>query len=415
MKRLPILLALLAALAAGAARAEDAAPVQSVARPAAQAATAPAAAEESATTVRLQYTGEAASNFAGGLRNGLSYTNSIDADLAVDTARAFGWTGGSFRLEGFYTNGTSLERSYVGALQDPSTIDTGQGALVRLYQLYYEQRLGGTDIVAGIFDLQRDFGATKPMDVFLNGAYAWNSVLDMSGRNGASTYPNTALGLRLRQRIDNEWSVKLAVMNGVPDSIRNPSSNAITFSKTNGAFFIGQVDYQPTRTTKLIGGGWTYTSKFTALDRTDYPVPVNYGSTGAYIGGATRLLSQGGARGIDAFATLGIGIGVANLLSNSLNFGATWTGPIAARPHDRLGLGIGIAGENQTLHEYYQYVGINSVHHEENIELTYRAPLNDWLVMQPDLQYFHDAAFDPRRKDDWLFILHFELGHVFGL
>jgi porin len=410
------LLGLLALLAAGTARAEDA-PGTARAGDApgpSPATTPPPAATTSATTIRLQYTGEAAANLTGGLRDGGSYTNSIDADLRVDTGRAFGWTGGQFRLEGFYTNATSLNDTYVGALQDPSPIDTGQGALFRLYQAYYEQRFGATNVLVGLYDLQNEFGATRPMDIFMNGASAWNSVLDVSGRNGPSTYPNTAPAIRLRQRIDKEWTVKFAVTNGVPDSAKNPGSNAINFNRVNGAFMIGEVDYQPARNTKLIAGVWDYTSKFDALNGRplDTPGGGHYGGQGGYVGGATRLWSQGGSRGIDGFATVGMGY---SLVDTSLDIGATWTGPFAARPHDKLGLAFGLAHASDELRGFEAAGGVTPTHLERTVELTYRAPVNDWLVLQPDVQYFRHPGFDASRKDDWLLMLHFELGHVFGL
>ena len=70
----------------------------------------------------------------------------------MDTAKAFGWTGGSFVLEGFYENADSLDTQYVGAAQDPSVIDTSGVAMFRLYQAYYKQDIGSTNVLFGIYD-----------------------------------------------------------------------------------------------------------------------------------------------------------------------------------------------------------------------------------------------------------------------
>ena len=328
--------------------------------------------QPSAVTVRLQYTGEAAANPIGGLRDGGSYTNNIDAQMRVDANRAFGWEGGKFLVEGFYTNGTSVNRDYVGAIQDPSPIDTEQGALWRLYQAYYEQNLGHTDILFGLYDIETEFGVTRPMDMFMNGAYAWNAALDVSGRNGPSTYPNTALGLRIRQHIGKEWTIRVAVLDGVPDSVKHPNSNAITINNTNGAFFIGEVDYQPTRTTKLLLGGWNYTGKFDSFTQStsDGTPRQLYGSRGMYVGGATRLFDQGHGRGIDGFANLGFAGSRTNEVAASLNFGFTYTGPLAARPHDKLGLAFGVVKASGALKQGDLAAGITPTSYEKNLELS---------------------------------------------
>jgi porin len=371
----------------------------------------------SAVTVRLQYTGEVASNVTGGLREGTTYMNTVDATVRVDADKAFGWQGGRFLFDGFYANASSANRTYVGAFQDPSPIDTEQGDLFRLYQAYYEQKFGDTNVLFGIYDIETEFGVTRPMDVFLNGAYAWNSVLDNSGRNGASTYPNTAPAFRVRQRINSQWSVEAAVLNGVPDSIRHPNSNAISFSSTNGAFLIGEVDYTPIRGTKLMLGFWNYTGKFDAINQSnaDGSQRQTFGSRGGYVGGATRVLDQGAGRGIELFATLGIADGRTNEVDGSLNLGATYTGPFDSRPHDKVGIGFGSVKASQAFRQDAISSGASVSHYENNVEATYRAPINEWLVVQPDIQFWTNPGFDATRKRDLMFILHFEVGHLFGL
>ena len=126
-------------------------------------------------------------------------------------------------------------------------------ALFRLYQAYYKQDIGNTNLLFGIYDVETEFGITRPMDIFFNGAYAWTFTLDQSGLNGPSTYPNTSLALRVRQKLNEHWSVQAAVLDGVPDSVKDPRANSIILNKTNGALLIAELDYTPTRTTKLHG------------------------------------------------------------------------------------------------------------------------------------------------------------------
>jgi porin len=368
-------------------------------------------------TLRLQYTGDAAENPIGGLHNGGTYLNNILAQLHVDTAKQFGWTGGSFVLEGFYQNANSLDTHYVGAVQDPSVIDSAGVAMFRLYQAYYRQVIGNTDLLLGIYDLETEFGATKPMDIFFNGAYAWTTTLDQSGVNGPSTYPNTSLAFRIRQTLSDQWSVQAAVLDGVPDSPKHPDINAVNINKINGAMFIAEVDFVPTRTTKIMAGFWDYTGKFGALNETDpsgNPRQV-YGSNGGYIGGATRLYSQTARRGLDGFINLGIAGSTTQQVAQSLNVGVVYTGLLDRRPADRLGFAVGLARAGNPYRQMVMAAGERVLTYETNFELTYRAPITKWLIIQPDIQYFINPNMDPALKNDLLFMVHFEISHVFDL
>ena len=371
----------------------------------------------SAVSVRLLYTGEAAYNAAGGLHDGATYMNNVLAQVHIDAATAFGWTGGSFVAEGFYENEDSLDTQYVGAIQDPSTIDTSGVTTTRLYEAYYKQDLGDTNLLFGLYDLQTEFGSTKPMGIFFNGAYAWTTTLDQSGLNGPSTYPSTSVALRVREKIGQNWRVLAAVLDGVPDSAKDERATSVNFNKANGALLIGEVDYLPTRTTKIMAGGWDYTGEFPLIDQrgvTQAPRQV-FGSAGFYVGGATRLYSPAARRGLDLFATFGVGDATRQIVDRSLNMGLTYTGLLEDRPTDKLGVAVGIAHAGDAYRQMQTALHESSYTYETNFELTYRAQINPWLVVQPDAQYWVHPGVTPSQKNDLLFMIHFEISHVFDL
>ena len=371
----------------------------------------------SPVTIRLEYTGEVADNAAGGLREGFTYMNQALAQVSVDAATAFGWTGGRFDLEGFYENRNSLDTQYVNAIQDPSVIDTSGVRLFRIYQAYYSQQLGRTNVLLGIYDLATEFDETKTSDLFFNGAYGWNTTLDHSGVNGPSTYPSTSLALRITEKLGKRWRIKVAVLDGVPDSDKAPRAMSVNLNKTNGALIIGEADYIASRTTKLMAGAWGYTGSFAALE----PLSANgtqrrvYGSEGGYVGGTTRLYSLSAHRGLDAFANIGVANGRVQVVNTSIDAGLSYTGPFASRPFDKLGVAVGAAHAGASYRKLQIANGDAVETYETNFELTYRAPINNWLTVQPDIQYWINPGVDPTRKNDLLFILHFEVSHLFDL
>ncbi|MDR3448394.1 MAG: carbohydrate porin [Alphaproteobacteria bacterium] len=373
-------------------------------------------------TLKLQYTGEAWDNM-GGLHTGTAYLQNVDAQFAADTGKAFGWTGGRFFIEGFYNSSRSLDTQYDGALQDPSVIDTSGQTMFRLYQAYYDQNLGNTDLLLGLYDMQTEFANTKPMDIFFNGAYAWNTALDQSGGgglNGPSTFPSTALAFRARQKISNEWSVQGAVLDGMSDSAEYPGINDILMNKKYGILGIGEVDYTPAAAprTKVMAGYWGYTGKFDTLNETNADGSTHqvYGSDGGYVGAATRLYEQTAHRGLDGFVNIGFADPTVNIVDRTINAGLSYTGPFEARPWDRVGVAFSVAGISDPYRKAQSAAGTpTSGAYETNIEATYRATVNDWLTVQPDIQYTMNPAVDPNLKNDFLVGVHFEIGHLFHM
>ena len=371
----------------------------------------------SPVTIRLEYTGEEAYNAAGGLHDGNAYLNQALVQVAVDTGTAFGWKGGRFDFEGFYENATSLDTQYVGAIQDPSVIDTSGTALFRLYQAFYAQQIGRTNILLGIYDLATEFDETKASDLFFNGAYGWTTTFDQSGLNGPSNYPNTSLALRIQQKLGRRWRLKLAVVDGEPDSAKNPHATSVNINKANGVLLIGELDYIASRTTKLMAGAWGYTGSFPTLEASNANTVTHrvYGSEGGYVGGTTRLYSITAHRGLDAFANIGIANGHVQVVDASIAGGLNFTGPFASRPYDKLGFAIGLAHAGNAYQNLQRATGNSVEAYETNFELTYRAPINDWLTVQPDIQYWINPNVDPGLKNDLLFMVHFEVSHLFDL
>jgi porin len=372
----------------------------------------------------VTYVGEDWQN-NGGLKSGNDYIWGLDANLTIDAQKLFGMQGGKFFIEGFYVGGKSPGIDYMGSVEAPSSLDAfSSNNLAKLYQAYYEQTFGATDILVGKYDVQQQFGSTAPMVLFGSKANLMNDALTAAGYaanlNGPSEYPNTSVGVRVQQTFNDQWTVKLGLLDGEADSPANRNPTDVQIKSVYGALGIGEIDYTPAKYTKLMAGVWGETGQLAKLGQyspTFTPLET-WGEVGAYVGGATRLYTFQGARGIDGFFNVGVAPGDTNIVSRSYEGGLTFTGPIGFRPKDQLGFAVA-AEENSS--GYQKLVGLAGIHlatYEVDYEATYRAKITDWLTIQPEADYdVHPSAggipgVGPL-KNAFVFGLHFELHKEF--
>lgn len=375
------------------------------------------------------YTGEDWNNAKGGLRTGNSYMNNLDAKLSIDADKAFGLKGGQFVLEGFYENSISTQNKFVGAIDEQSPIDAGYNKpMYRLYQAYYDQNFGKTDVRLGIYDLESEFSTTKPMSLFLSKDLTWNTAFDESGRMpqngvvGPGNYPYTPLAVRVRQELSRDWSVQAVVANGASDN-PNPTEqqhNGVYIAPKYGALGIAEVDYTPSKHTKIMVGTWGMDGKLTTNNElyADSSRRSAYGQEGGYAGAATRLYtpnSKEANRGLDGFFTFGYSNPKDTPVAHSLNGGLVYAGLFDARPHDKIGLSFNVNEASGSFQRATLAGGTKLNNYEPSFEATYRAKLNEWLNVQPDVQYIINPAYSQTTKNDLIVGVHFEIGHLFNL
>jgi porin len=378
--------------------------------------------EDSPYKLGMLYTGEEWYNARGGLRAGNSYMNNIDLRLSTDLDKAYGWKGGKFIAEGWYENAPSTGVQYVGSLDQPSPIDAAWTTDIwRLYQLFYDQKIGKADILLGLLDLETEFSRTKPMYFFLTKNLTWNTALDQSGtmpENGAvgpGNYPYTPLTARFKYEFTPEVTFKLAIADGVSDNPNNQAMNGFYFSTDYGAMGISELDYHPDKFTKIMAGGWYLTSKLPrnlTYNEQDYI----WGQGGFYVGAASRIYEQTEEKGLDAFVTFGYSTPDSTNVTESLNGGLLYTGLLDIRPKDRIGVAFNINLPPGSYKQARILSGADSVdNYETTFEVVYYARITDWLTVQPDFQYTINPNYDPTLQNSALFGIHFELSNNFNI
>ena len=71
--------------------------------------------------------------------------------------------------------------------------------------------------------------------------------------------------------------------------------------------------------------------------------------------------------------------------------------------------GIATAFTGDNYEDAQELAGSSADSRETNLELTYRAPVTDWLTLQPDIQYVINPGVDPELDNALVFLLRFEL------
>ncbi len=302
-----------------------------------------------------------------------------------------------------------MSNDYVNGADWQSSIDSGGVAMYRLYHVYYDQTIGSTDIRFGIYDLETDFSVTRPMMLFRGKSLPWNTALDeagtapLSGAIGPGNYPYTPLALRIREKLDSQWSIQAVVADGAADNPNHQAQNGIFFSSNYGVWGIAEVDYTPVAYTKIMAGVWGLTSKLPTnnLTNADGSPRQIYGEEGAYFGGTTQLYSGQGRRGLDGFVTGGFSTPASTNVNLSLNTGLVYTGFFDGRAADKIGISIAEDANPASYRQAQTVLGYGVEHYETTFEVTYRAKITNWLTLHPDIQYIIQPGYDPTGKNDF--------------
>ena len=357
------------------------------------------------------YTGDFARNTTGGIQTGNSYIDDIDLQLAADRGSIFGIPGLSAFIYALHNNSADFSEKYVGDAQVVSNIDGGPDAW-RLYEAWLDWAPGTGAISGrlGLYDLNTEFDTIETAGLFLNGAHGMGTDFGQTGENGPSIFPVTSLAFRLRAESENGAYAQIAVLDGVPGNPDDRSSNEIDLSSNDGALLVIEAGWGAGDWRKLAIGAWQYTATFDTLvgtDSEDLPLTRN-GNSGVY-GIADRTLWRGEAATVAGFLRLGHATGRFNQFDTYLGTGVTLAGFWPARTDDEIGLAIAATLTSDDYRQAQRLAGADADHHETNIELTWRAPVTDWLTLQPGIQYIVNPGTDRELGNAVVAMLRFEL------
>ncbi len=339
--------------------------------------------------IEASYSSDVLTTVSDGAASGTRYLSNLDIAMEADLERLAGWRGATLLASGLYNNGETFS-DLTGDAQVISSLEAGDEA-VRLYELWINQEIGDSaSLKLGLYDLNSEFDVLDASGLFITNPHGIGTDISQTGEAGPSIFPVTSLAARLELEPLDGLKIRTAILDGVPGDPLRPRRTAIKLGNGDGALLIAEAE-ATTDSSKLLFGHWRYTAEFET-----FAGAQDGGNAGWYLRGETRIVSElfSDDQGLDGFFRFGIAKGRFNPFGAFLSGGLTYNGPFKGRDEDQAGLAFATAIVSDEFKET-----VRSRDQETVFELTYRAPVNNWLSLQPSFQYVVNPSASPVTPD----------------
>ncbi|MES2855352.1 MAG: carbohydrate porin, partial [Bdellovibrionota bacterium] len=166
----------------------------------------------------------------------------------------------------------------------------------------------------------------------------------------------------------------------------------VRYASNDGHFFIAEAGFD-SGANKYSLGGWAYHS------------PAVTGNAGVYL-----LAQHSFNKVINAFARYGTAANVPNRFDQNISAGLTFSGLLADRSEDILGVAITSVRVGDHHMATQQAAGTPTDKEETTAEVTYTIQLAEDISVQPDLQYVMNPNVDPARENALVGAVRFRIG-----
>jgi porin len=347
-----------------------------------------------AVSTEAVYTADVWHNFAGGLDSGGAYLDNLDVTAELDAEALWGLRGTRLFVYGLYNNGNALSGTRTGDLQAVSNLESGANDL-RLYEAWLETTLGsGGSLRLGLYDLNSEFDVLDSAGLFLHSAHGIGTDIAQSGQNGPSIFPITSLAVRVAWQWGNGWAARAALLDAVPGDAHDPEQSDVHLGSGEGVLLVTELERQFAEARLLIGG-WGYTARFDEWpDAQDAAPSRSRGNRGYYLRGEWQPSDH-----VALFGRYGRAAAEFNTTESFYGAGFNVQGLWPGRPNDTLGLAIAWAEASDRYRRSPNLPSGRADAREVAFEVTYRVPVSERLVIQPDLQYVVNPGLDPGLDD----------------
>ncbi len=374
-------------------------------------------------------------NVSGGIERGTEWEGALLMMLSLDSEKLAGYPGGTFAASSLYIhNSKEFSRYHIGDLNKVSLVDFPDS--LRLWELYYEQRLWGNrlSVKAGQLAIDRDFilpefynslsGITFLNQTFFYPTLAFN-VWDVAGlapgHHALASTPYAAPGVRLRFDPTSRWVFQVGAYDGLPD--RTWSGTRVNLNEAEGALLYGEVGYRHNQAPGATGlkgnfkaGLYYHTDDYADIEQAVYAafggiplssVKQHRGTYGAYALIDHQLYQEQkrddpAAQGLVGFFRVAGAPADRNLTQFGIDGGLVYKGLVPGRDWDTLGVAGSYLAMSDDFARAFRNSSLPEPDYEAAVEVSYKAQVTAWWTLQPSLQYvFHPGGrSDPTRRID---------------
>ncbi len=369
----------------------------------------PARAGDLASSMHFEagYTGDYFSNRRGGLERGSRHLSKLDVSATLDVEELFDIQGMSLFVSAESNAGGGLSDRYVGDSFGVSNIDAP--AASRVFEAGAAWGFGEDGkhgLRVGLLDLNAEFDASEPRALYINSVFGIGQDLSQTGENGPSIYPTTSLGMSVNLQVAPGWHWLSGAYDGVPGDPHKSDVTTVHLHHDDGVLLISELQrLSEDRFEKVAVGLWGYTQ------RTEHLAAEGHGPTGSshnrgwYVSADSRLGAMDDARPWSTSLRIGHAEHRVNDCDWSVIAALNYDLP---RPLGReQSFGIGAAWINTSSARRASTEGLDD--YEAAVELTWRATVTDWLVLQPDVQYVVNPGAQRSLRNAVVMGLRFEV------
>jgi porin len=320
-------------------------------------------------------------NFRGGIRDGTTAASTLDVNLTLDMGKLEGLTGGTFYADLEDHAGTDPSAELVGDAEKFTKFNYSK--FLQVAEIWYQQVLwaGKVRIKAGKVDANSEYSVIDNGLLFLNSSTQVSPTV-LTFPTFPDPMPSADLFLTPADWYYASFGAFYANRSDrFLDFVGSPQ--AAQFA-SGGTFLIGETGFKWQRISdwqadgNLRLGAWGDTGTFPRLDS------GSARGTDGYYAISNQTLwrptpKPDEARGIRLFLEFAVTPGDVSLIDRHWGGGVAWTGPIADRPDDVLGISpqvVRLSG-NARLPEGQ----------ERDLEVFYRYQFAGWGSLQPDVQF----------------------------
>lgn len=357
-----------------------------------QSANAQTVAEQGAWSHEVTYTADVAGVVKGGPSRAGKVLDNLDIVLDGDLEKLIGWQGASVHAY-LLNNSGGAPNDLAGTLQGVDNIEVGRPR-ARLYELWVKTSFadGRGSVVAGLYDLNREFYSTEASGLLLAPPFGIGSELASTGPNGPSIFPSTALAVRVRLEGEAGRYVQAAALNARAGTVGDLDGPSTKFG--DGAILIAEGGVG--ENWRLAAGAWLYTDHQPDLRNLDLDgAPMLSRMHGGYLLAEYPLVDGGEmGRSVRGFARLGVSDGDTTPFNSGWQAGVLVERVFASRPDSAFSVGVqqGLLSSKQRANTRDE--GLAPSRAESSLEITYSDRIAPRVTLQPDLQVIRQAGGD---------------------